>query len=416
MATDIPVQADFVNAAKDDNNTSVQVTKTASIENRSKINIEKEPTAATIVSRYLPLDTEDVEEWWKDCGPLFGRFLQAAQYDPHEQYQHLLFLQKLLIPALGPHPQKWRSTITRSGLPIEYSINFQASVKPTLRIGFEPVSFLSGTHRDPFNQIAITDLMTNVTKLRLPGFDDTLFHHFINDFFLSSKEQQALMESGEVTQKTVRSQAAFGFDLKGTNVSVKGYVFCGMKHRATGQPVGKLITDAVTKIDHHTQCAHAFKMLNDYMEASSGYNQYTFLSWDCVDAPQSRLKFYGVHNEVTWRKIAEMWTLNGQLDNSDIIKGLALLKELWQLLQIPEGDSGYSGGFDDGITSGEKEIPSPMIWNFELKRGSRFPQPKFYFPIHGKNDLKVAEALAAFYRMIGWNDLAASYVQIVRDL
>lgn len=406
-----PISAEHT-SEKDNSNVEVTIT---SINSGPKIRIEKEPCAATIVSKYLPLDTEDAEGWWKDCGYLFGRFFQVGQYDLHEQYHHLLFLQKVLIPALGPYPQKWRSTVTRSGLPIEYSINFQANAKPTLRIGFEPSSFLSGTHRDPFNQIAINDLITNVTKLLLPGFDDMLFHHFTNEFFLSREEQRALLDSGKITKNAVRSQAAFGFDLRGSNVSVKGYVFCRMKHYATGQAVGQLVTEAVTKIDHHIQCADVFKLLNEYMEESNSYNQFTFLSWDCVDAPKSRLKLYGVHNEVTWRKITEVWTLNGRLDNPDIVKGLALLKELWQLLEIPEGDCGYSGRFDDGTACG-KNVFSPLMWNYELKRGSRYPQPKLYVPIHGINDLKVAEALAAFYRVIGWNNLAVSYVQIVRAL
>jgi DMATS type aromatic prenyltransferase len=388
---------------------------------QAKTAIEPRSTVlpSSIVRTYSTNTNNDQEQWWHDCGPLFGRFLQVAEYDLHQQYQYLLFLERHLIPALGPHPQKWRSTITRSGLPIEYSMNFQGSRKPTLRIGFEPVSILSGSERDPYNQIAIGDLMSVVAKLNLPGFDARLYRHFINDFSLTKKEEAVLQRLGlSVSKGIICSQAAFGFDLKGGTVTVKGYVQCGRKARAMDVPVGRLIAESVRKITVHTGCCDAFALLHDYMEQTEGYNEFTFLSWDCIDMAQSRLKFYGVHNEVTFRKVAEMWTLGGRLESPEIVQGLKLLRQLWDVLDLSEAtDCEYTGGFDDGITSGEKEVSSPVIWNFELKPGDIHPQPKFYFPIHGRqNDSKVAEALAQFWASIGWMELASSYPQTLSYL
>ncbi|PLB55896.1 aromatic prenyl-transferase [Aspergillus steynii IBT 23096] len=365
--------------------------------------------------------SNDIEAWWEDCGPLFGRFLQAGKYTLRQQFQYLLFLRNHLIPALGPHPQKWRSTITRSGLPIEYSINFQTDGQPTLRIGFEPVGILSGTAGDRYNQLAPADLASVLGKLPLlANFDARLYHHFTNDFALSRADEASLRQQDVTPEKGhVVSQAAFGFDLKGDRVAIKGYVFCGRKALATHTPVGEFIASSVAPITPLTGSCAAFALVHDYMTDTSGYNEFTFLSWDCVERTQSRLKLYGVHNEVTPRKLAEMWTLGGRLEGiPEIMQGLQLALQLWAALGLDEADDcAYTGRFDDGVTSGECEVSSPILWNFEFNPGQRYPLPKAYFPIHGRqSDRHVAGALEAFFGKLAWKELAGGYTKMVEGL
>lgn len=367
-----------------------------------------------VLTSYFDFPSDDQRQWWQDTGHLFGRFLEATHYDVHYQYQYLLFFIKHLLPALGPHPARWRSTITPTGLPLEFSLNFQQNTRPLARIGFEPLSYFSGTALDPYNKIATGDLLNQLTKVQLRGFDSQLFNHFINDFDLSRKEADRLQKQGGINgENTVRSQVAFGFDLKDGHVAVKGYAFAGLKSRATGIPVGQLISNSVSKLDPHMDCWVAFSLLNDYMEESGGWNEYSFMSWDCVDIERSRLKLYGVHTALNWQRIKDMWTLGGRTEsNPTIMTGLEQLRSMWSLLQIDEGDRGYQGGFAED--DGGKTLP--IIWNYELHRGCPHPIPKFYFPAHGENDLRVAECITKFFKSLGWEDHAENYPELLRQV
>lgn len=375
-------------------------------------------TPATVIASTWIFANEDQAQWWQDTGSLFERFLQAAFYDEPVQYRCLLFFIQHLIPALGPYPQRWRSTISRSGLPIEFSLNFQKSSKQLVRIGFEPVSILSGTAGDPFNTLPIGDLLSKLGQMPLPGFDPLDFSTLINKFQLSRTETEAL-QIEESMSKPLRSQAAFGFDfLKDGNIVVKGYVFPHLKAKATGVSMGTLISDTLHQFDTQSQFLQSFNLVHDYMTESTGYNEYTFLSCDCLDRSRQRLKLYGAHTEVTWGKIAEMWTLGGRLRHDvGIQRGLNMLRHFWALLKLHEGVRPFAGGFDDGSRQqGDDQIASPIIWNYELHPNHAMPVPKFYFPVHAENDQLVASALAQFFGYLDWHNEARSYEDIFPTL
>ena len=55
------------------------------------------------------------------------------------------------------------------------------------------------------------------------------------------------------------------------------------------------------------------------------------------------------------------------------------------------------------------------IWSYELAAGTgNFPTPKYYFILHGLNDMENAEAIVKFYEYVGWNDLAATFIDSVK--
>nr|AGC83577.1 prenyltransferase [Aspergillus versicolor] len=370
---------------------------------------------AQALSSYHHFPTSDQERWYQETGSLCSRFLEAGQYGLHQQYQFMFFFMHHLIPALGPYPQKWRSTISRSGLPIEFSLNFQKGSHRLLRIGFEPVNFLSGSSQDPFNRIPIADLLAQLARLQLRGFDTQCFQQLLTRFQLSLDEVRQLPPDDQ----PLKSQGAFGFDFNPDGaILVKGYVFPYLKAKAAGVPVATLIAESVRAIDaDRNQFMHAFSLINDYMQESTGYNEYTFLSCDLVEMSRQRVKIYGAHTEVTWAKIAEMWTLGGRLiEEPEIMEGLARLKQIWSLLQIGEGSRAFKGGFDYGKASATDQIPSPIIWNYEISPGSSFPVPKFYLPVHGENDLRVARSLAQFWDSLGWSEHACAYPDMLQQL
>ena len=375
---------------------------------------------AEVLTPYLALSSSDQASWWQETGFLFNRFLEAGQYDLHRQYQFLSFFVHHLVPFLGPYPHKWRSTISRSGLPIEFSLNFQKGSHRLVRIGFEPVSFLSGTAKDPFNQVTVADLLCRLERIQLEGFDTRFFRQLISTFQLSLGDVQRLsQQEGGADAPLLKSQAAFGFDFKPDgNILVKGYVFPYLKAKTTGVQVASLIENTVRSMDVEMKpFLPAFSLIHDYMQESTGYNEYTFLSCDCVDLPQQRLKIYGAHTEVTWAKIAEIWTLGGRLiEEKEIINGLRLLKQIWSLLHIGEGSRAFKGAFDDGKATADDQVPSPIIWNYEVHPYSTYPVPKFYIPVHGENDLHNARSLAQFWNTLDCPEYAGRYEEILQRL
>nr|UBX54538.1 prenyltransferase [Aspergillus sp.] len=364
------------------------------------------PVPLEIIAQYAPTHNKDHAGWWQDLGLLFSRFLDFGKYDVHEQYQYLLFLYHTLVPSLGPYPNQWKSVITMTGLPIEYSLNFQQGTRPLIRIGFEPVSDQSGSPVDPFNQFPVSELVNVLARLRLPGFDSALFHHFAHDFTVSAQETARLGDIGPI-----RTQGAFGFDLKGSGeISTKGYSFMRLKHMATRTPISELILKSAKKLQPHMDCMEALSILDEYMASTGGYTEFTFLAWDYVPVGSSRLKIYGVHPEATLARAQEMWTVGNRFNDPTTRTGWDLLRRLWTLMKINEHVVAMPENFDDGADASAHGNVPPLIWNYEIQPGSARPVPKLYFPVHGVNDLTVARGLSEFFASLGWKDQAETYV------
>ena len=357
-----------------------------------------EATPYAVLSRFCTFSTPHEQEWWNKTGRLLSKILAAAHYSPERQYEALLFYSQVLIPRLGPYPSSFRSAITRSGLPVEFSINYQqrSAAGNVVRIGFEPVAEASGTPKDPHNRNPIVELLEKLEKLSPPGFNSKLFHHFLKTQTLS--EQESLELGAEARPGTIlTSQAAFGFDLQPDTISVKGYTFPGLKTQVSGQGFGSIINKSLVPLKESLGAFPGFDLVDAYLEATNGYSQFAFWSFDCAEDTKARLKLYSAHNSVVWSKVEEIWTLGGRVDTPVVQRGLEYLRELWHLTGISEGDRAFTGGFDDG----KDATPTPMVWNYEMRVGEPFPLTKFYFPVHGENDERIIRGLAKFLGHIG---------------
>ncbi|KAH8688639.1 aromatic prenyltransferase [Talaromyces proteolyticus] len=268
----------------------------------------------------------------------------------------MAFHTQTLIPLMGPYPQIFKGTITRSGLPLEFSTNYtqHSSGDPVWRIGFEPVGAHSGTERDLYNQVAMSELFTRLKELGLAGYNTTLFEHFI------------------------------------------------ARHtcKAMGTDFGRLFNESIEPLRDSMGDLSAFNVIDEYMEQTDGYSNFAFLSWDCVAPANST-------NIVTWSKMEEIWTLGGRLSGETTMRGLGYLKRLWQLTQIRDGCRAFTGRFDNGTDS----TPTPLVWNYEMRPGSPEPLSKVYFPIHGGSDLTIVRGLATFFEEIGLVEQGRSYEQ-----
>ncbi|EAS31821.3 aromatic prenyltransferase, DMATS type [Coccidioides immitis RS] len=364
------------------------------------------------LTRSLQFADNSQHVWWQKVGLMMSKVLGSADGSWEEQLGYLQFFARIVLPQLGPYPRKFNSSITRSGLPVEFSINYQQNGKPpVVRVGFEPLGNLSGTAKDPFNKVPVTKLLPALSQLQISGFDLQLWDHVVKELTISEDEQTSI-EGTEIDGGYLRSQTAFGFDLiGGGGVSVKGYAFPALKCKVTGKSMAEMMADFVKNTEHLVDCSAAFSMVHAYLK-DKGYDDRAFLSWDFVQPSKSRLKLYTASNNVTRDKLEEAWTLGGRLQGPTVSKGLQYLKLLFDLINLEEGERPVEVAFDDSKHSSKA---TPLVWNYEMRAGDPNPLTKLYFPIHGENDMQIITGVAQFFRMIGLTDLGHSYVDTVKS-
>ncbi|KAJ5219030.1 Aromatic prenyltransferase DMATS type [Penicillium cinerascens] len=368
-------------------------------------------SAFEVLDRYCLFTNDHQRAWWEQTARLLDKVLASADYSPGRRLEALTFFSQVLIPSLGPYPFSFRSAITRSGLPLEFSVNYQqrGETGPVVRVGFEPLAAASGTEHDLYNQKPPVDFLNKLQKLGLPGYDDFLFRYFLDAHTLNSRERDQL-QGKAIEGSQLTSQAAFGFDLKPEGISVKGYTFPAMKCHLGGEEFGPFVNESVKPLLAQMGPLPALDMATEYLEETKGASQFAFWSFDCVAPSQSRLKLYSSNNSVVWSKIEEIWTMGGRAKSHVVQKGLKYLEELWQLLGLSEGHHGFTGGFDDGKDS----TPTPMVWNYEVKKGEPIPLTKFYFPVHGESDQRIIRGLSQFLTRIGLEKYGSSYEATVQ--
>ncbi|RAH51233.1 putative DMATS type aromatic prenyltransferase [Aspergillus brunneoviolaceus CBS 621.78] len=356
-----------------------------------------DPEIYTSLTRSLDFANDAEEKWWTRTAPLLSRILSSADYTLPQQCQFLTLYNTLMIPNFGPHPHTWHSSITHSGLPVEFSVNYQPGKQPTVRIGFEPASSISGGARDPYNMVTVSNVLNKMGRLGFAGFDPSLFHTLISTLALSRKESNHL-GGAKLEGSKFKTQAAFGLDLKGDAVTVKTYLYPALKCKVGDTGLSELLEKAITKGQNVPDCGRVVSLVNEYMEEGQCYNQYSFVGFDCVDSAKARLKVYGALLDISWAKVEEIWTLGGRLADSETNKkGLEYMRVLWEYL-----------------TPGQDRRPVG-IWNYELLPNSDEPMPKFYVDMNGENDLQNAQGIAKFMQHIGLTATGEEFIKTIQE-
>jgi DMATS type aromatic prenyltransferase len=294
--------------------------------------VDRLPQSYVSLTKALDFPNHDQELWWTKSAPLLARIMESANYSVHQQYQFLTLYNTLLVPHLGPFQDTWHCSITHSGIGVEFSVNYQEHGVRTVRIGYEPVSYISGTARDQYNIITADNAMNRFARLQLPSFDTRLYTGFMKHLSLDIDEAK-ILKGAKLHSSKFKTQAAFGLDLKGEDVAVKSYVYPALKAHITGKTFRQLLDKAVQGQEDAVQYADAVTLVSDYMTAGNCYNQYSFIGFDCKTPSSSRLKVYGAILDISWAKVAEIWTLGGRLaDHKGNQTGLDLLEKLWGCL------------------------------------------------------------------------------------
>lgn len=284
------------------------------------------------LSKSLDFQKDDEQAWWEKTTPLLERIMVSADYTLLQRSQFLTLYRTLMIPNFGPHPHTWHASITHSGIPVEFSVNYQSKGQSTVRIGFEPVTDMSGTSRDPYNLITVSNAINQMSRLSFEGFDPHLFTSFLTSMTLS-KQESDMLQGAKLPGSNFKTQAAFGLDLKGDGVTVKCYIYPALKIHVLGLSFHQLLANTVQKLSDVMKCEKVVSIVNNYMEKGGCYNQYSFLGFDCIALSQSRLKIYGALLDITWQKTEEIWTLGGQFSSSETNqKGLELMRIMWDFL------------------------------------------------------------------------------------
>ena len=379
------------------------------------------PSPYQVLSRVLDFETPDQEKWWHNTAEKLSKALIDSGYDVHRQYQYLSFYYRHVLPALGLFPTKengihWKSILTRSGLPFEFSLNYQKS-KSLVPFGFEPISYQAGSDRDPFNKKATREVLSSLAKVGI-GVESDLYNHYANELVISEKESRLIREKYG-SKGLFKTQVTLAVDLqKSGEIAVKAYFYPQLKALVKGISCDRLVFNAIRKTDADNRFAEPIGVMEDYIysrnckDMSKGVPpsfSLLFSSCDFVDPSESRIKLYMSELEATWAMVEDVWTLGGRLCDSITLEGLQMVKRLWQLFKIPEGRRSELNGFHDLSGPPPTSGHLPLIFNFELQPGRPYPIPKFYFSLFGENDMHIAEALEQFFAEIGRDDLAQTY-------
>lgn len=406
MATD--ASPFLVNAQNSENHSNTAV-QTQTVEKDSNIlAASPEPKLPyQILGHWLGFANRDEELWWLNTAPFLGNLLVQCNYDIHEQYQYLAFYHKHILPVIGPyvHPgiePEWMGYFTSEGHPFEISLNLQES-KAIVRLGFEPLSAVAGTDRDPLNQFMGREFLGQMARYQ-PCIDLKWFNHFDSELGLSLEEARTIAAK---VPKQGRTQRVVGFDLKNGGVVPKAYFYPEHKARATGIPMARLVFDAIRKLEDSKTFSGSLEKLEKFLapcfknntEDQSGNTTEVFIvAIDCLVPCKSRIKLYVGETQVTFARVTELWTLGGLLQDSTTLTGLRILEGIWNVLEM--GDS----------QSPLKDFEClPLGFNYEFKPGAEYPKPQLYIPLHGKNDDVVAGKLTKVFDYLKWNGLAAKY-------
>ncbi|KAG5979909.1 hypothetical protein E4U55_004632 [Claviceps digitariae] len=377
------------------------------------------PTGDAYETLSLIFDFPDNEQrlWWHSTGPIFAALLKTAGYHVHDQYRHLGIFKKHIIPSLGVFQvegkPRWQSILTRYGIPLELSLNLTNSV---VRYTYEPIHEATGTEEDPYNAFAFSENFQKLVQLQ-PGSDLEWFNYFNNELVLNRTESANLQRNGLAAQQ-IRTQRLLALDLKGKQFALKAYYYPHLKSVATGVSTHDLIFRSVHKLSQkHIGIQPALQVLNDYIASRNDSVEAAgaecsaiharIFSCDLVDPAKSRIKMYWLVKTVSLSEMEDLWTMGGRRNDPSTMEGLDMVRELWDLLDIPSGFVEYPTS-DLHLGAIPDEQLSSMV-NYTLHNGNPMPEPQLYFAVFGMNDLKVISALTEFLHRHGCENMASKY-------
>ncbi|PGH35546.1 hypothetical protein GX50_01648 [[Emmonsia] crescens] len=358
----------------------------------------------------------DQADWWNRTGPVLGKLLSDAKYDVQHQFQYMSFYALNVIPFLGPFkPSRtlggYESTMGSRIGPLELSQNFTRE-RCIVRMNFEVTNHAANTGRDQTNRVALDEAVAKFKLLEI-GMNSDLYHALRNQFLVTDEEEKLAAKEKALGEYPCKTQHNLSLDFKDGNVMVKLYLYPRLKSMITNKPKEEIILGAVRQAVVVGACDHSLAMIQTFFKTLPPSMDVELLSCDLIDPNKSRFKIYVFDLQVDFESIARIWTLGGQLNDSETLDGLSLLKELWEYMNIPSGTRKMPERVN---REGDPPDRVPVCANFEILPGKRCPQPKIYLPTLGISDKVIADGLTNFFGRHGYTELAKSYSQQMSSL
>jgi DMATS type aromatic prenyltransferase len=355
--------------------------------------------------------------WWSALAPTLEKMFVLSGYTTAQQFQHLAFFHRHVLSYLGSYPTveegfAMKNYVTYDMTPLELSLNFQGG-KRTVRMNHLPITSLSRTSKDPFNQRTAVELVQNLKSL-LPDFDLDLFNHFAKEIYIPDTDIFSVLERQPTPNfSSLALQNIAAYDFEGNDVRVKSY-FCPLwKTLQTGQDLSDTTFNAIRsqKVED-LPYLDGVKMIEDYCRSdnAAAYGvKATCLSFDCSKSKGSRLKIYFHTRHTAFSKMIDIFTLGQRIDTADTTAAIDELRKLWYgVLNIPQ---------DFPECDDLPDISAPtagVLFNFELKPGEPIPEPKIYIPVamYNGNDETIVHGLQEFFKRQNQMEEAAGYKDI----
>ncbi|KAJ5128192.1 hypothetical protein N7448_001909 [Penicillium atrosanguineum] len=357
------------------------------------------------LSKSMPFSNLDQYKYWHAVAPMLGEMLSNGHYSVHKQYEYLCLFAHIIVPRLGPFPgQKdiYKCLLGGTGS-VELSQNVQRSGFTT-RVAFEPTSYIASTGADPFNRHVVHATLAELRTIGSANVDMELHQLLVSELTLTDREER-LMTSDQVLKTAWKTQILLALDLSTSEITVKEYFYPALKASVTGQSVANLCFSAIRKVDKQGLFDAPCKVIKAYVRGQDHTDLY-FLSCDLCDPANTRFKLYIMELDMRMAKVEEHWTMGGILTGHDISVGLQMLRELWVELGIVEGMRNEP---ERPSLPGDPDTIVPFIMNYEMKPDEALPKPKFYFPLVGIPELKIANVLTAFFERYDMPEQAAVY-------
>ncbi|OGM48351.1 putative dimethylallyl tryptophan synthase [Aspergillus bombycis] len=368
-----------------------------------------EPELCYLLSKYLRFPNFDQHQWWHNTAPMLGKLLSQCKYSVHQQYQYLCLYGLHILPFMGPWPDIERRRLYKSvfsGLgPLEFSQNFTRFGK-TVRIGFEPTSFSASTGHDVCNRHALGEALNRFEQLGMK-LDLQLYHQLVSQVSVTDEEEYILQDRGILDDEPAKSQSLLALDFNGNDVKIKLYFYPQLKSLATGISRAQLMFSAVRNVDKAGAFRGSMDMIEEYFASAPATTAPYWVSCDLVEPHKTRFKFYIAQFQVSIENAVSLWSLGGQVTDPETMTGLAMLRDLWNSLDIRDGlreQKNRPGNPGDPCNV------VPMLFNLEIFPDKAYPQPKIYFPTTGMNDMAVAKTMVEFFRQHGLHEHAQSYI------
>lgn len=363
----------------------------------------------------LEFPNDDQKLWWHSTAPMFAQMLQSVSYNTHDQYRYLTIFKKVVIPYLGVYPTnestRWLSILTRYGTPFELSLNCSESL---VRYTFEPINQQTGTEKDPYNTYAIWESLQQLIPLE-KSINLEWFSHFKQDLTLNSEESTFLLKKDLVGDQ-IKTQNKLALDLKGSRFVLKTYIYPALKAIATGKSIHELVFDSAHRLAlKYPKLSGSLSTLEEYVcsRGPKSTASVRLLSCDLMAPSKSRIKIYLLERMVSLEAMEDLWTLGGRRTDPSTLEGLALMRELWDLIRLPPGLHSYPAPYLSLGTTPEEQLP--LMANFTIHQDDPIPEPQVYFTTFGMNDMAVADALVTFFERRGWTEMAQSYKATLRS-